>query len=240
MVLGSMLLALVAGMLSTLSPCVLPLIPVVLSTALGQHRLGPLAIAGGLAISFVALGMFVATIGYGLGLDTELFRRISAVLLLLTGIVLLVPALQSQLAAAAAPVSGWAEGSFGGFDTSGLGGQFALGLLLGAVWSPCVGPTLGAASLLAAQGRNLAEVFGTMLAFGLGAALPLALLGLVSRDAILRWRGRLMDAGKGGKAVLGTLLVLVGGFILSGLDKPLETALIDVSPTWLTEMTTRY
>lgn len=240
MLLGSTFLAFVAGMLSTLSPCVLPLIPVVLSTALGQHRLGPLAIAAGLAISFVALGMFVATIGYGLGLDTELFRRISAVLLLLTGIVLLVPALQLQLATAAAPVSGWAEGSFGGFDTSGLGGQFTLGLLLGAVWSPCVGPTLGAASLLAAQGRNLAEVFGTMLAFGFGAALPLALLGLVSRDVILRWRGRLMDAGKGGKAVLGTLLVLVGVFILSGLDKPLETALIDVSPTWLTEITTRY
>ncbi|MFN3624653.1 MAG: cytochrome c biogenesis CcdA family protein [Hyphomicrobium sp.] len=233
-------LAFIAGMLSTLSPCVLPLIPVVLATALGEHRLGPLALAGGLAISFVALGMFVATIGYGIGLDTDLFRRVSAALLLLTGIVLLAPALQSQLAAAAAPVSGWADSRFGGFNASGLNGQFALGLLLGAVWSPCVGPTLGAASLLAAQGQNLGEVFLTMLAFGLGAALPLTLLGLLSRDTITRWRGRLMDAGKGGKLVLGSLLVLVGGFILSGLDKPIEAALIDISPAWLTDIATRY
>jgi len=113
-------------------------------------------------------------------------------------------------------VSGWAESSFGGFDPRGLRGQFALGLLLGAVWSPCVGPTLGAASLLAAQGKDLFGVTLTMLAFGLGAALPLLLLGLLSRETMMRWRGRLLGAGKGGKMVLGTLLLIVGVLILTG------------------------
>ena len=79
-----------------------------------------------------------------------------------------------------------------------------------------------------------------MLAFGIGAALPLMLLGLVSREAMTRWRGRLMDAGRGGKMLLGGLLVVVGLFVATGLDKRLETVLVDASPAWLTELTTRF
>jgi cytochrome c-type biogenesis protein len=122
----------------------------------------------------------------------------------------------------------------------GLKGQFALGLLLGAVWSPCVGPTLGAASVLAAQGKDLGQVALVMLVFGLGAALPLLLIGMLSRAAMLRWRNRLMEAGKGGKMLLGGLLVAVGLFIVTGLDKRLETIIVQASPAWLTELTTRF
>jgi cytochrome c biogenesis protein CcdA len=61
----------------------------------------------------------------------------------------------------------------------------------------CVGPTLGTASLLAAQGRDLLHVAITMLAFGIGAALPLLALGTVSREAMLRWRMNLLSAGQG-------------------------------------------
>jgi cytochrome c-type biogenesis protein len=240
MLLGSALFALIAGILSTLSPCVLPLLPIILVTAVSEHRLGPLALASGLALSFVAVGMFIATIGYGIGLDAGFFRIIAATMLVALGVILLVPQLQTQIAAAASPISGWTEERFGGIETAGLSGQFALGLLLGAVWSPCVGPTLGAASVLAAQGQDLAQVALVMLAFGLGAALPLLLLGLLSRDTLMRWRGRLLDAGKGGKLVLGGLLVVVGVMILSGLDKRVEAALVEASPAWLTEITTRF
>jgi cytochrome c-type biogenesis protein len=93
-------------------------------------------------------------------------------------------------------VSNWVEGQFGGFAARGLSGQFLLGLLLGVVWSPCVGPTLGAASILAAKGENLGQVAITMIAFGIGAAVPLIAIGLLSREALSRWRGRLMEAAK--------------------------------------------
>lgn len=240
MAIGSTIFAFLAGVLSILSPCVLPLLPVILGTAVSEHRLGPAALAGGLAISFVAIGMFIATIGFGIGLDAGFFRLLAALLLITVGVILLVPQLQTQLAAAAAPVSGWTESHFGDISTTGLKGQFALGLLLGAVWSPCVGPTLGAASVLASQGKDLIQVSLVMLAFGLGAALPLLLLGMLSREALLRWRGRLMDAGKGGKAILGGLLIVVGLFIVIGLDKQIEAALVQASPAWLTELTTRF
>ena len=233
-------LALLAGLLSTLSPCVLPLVPIVIGTALGQHRFGPVALAAGLALSFVTIGLFVATMGFAAGIDQELFRSIAAALLILVGGVLLLPRLQFQLAAAAGPIGNWTQAHAGGFSTRGLGGQFAVGLMLGAVWSPCVGPTLGAASVLAARAENLAAVALTMFAFGIGAALPLLVIGTMSREALARWRNRLLAAGSGGKALMGIVLVATGLLILSGLDKRLEAILVDASPAWLTELTTRF
>ncbi len=233
-------LAFLAGILTVLSPCVLPLLPIVLGTAASEHRLGPIALAIGLALSFVAIGLFVATVGFAAGLDTDLFRTISAVLLIGIGLVLLVPKLQAEFALAASPVGNFVDERLGGFATNGLWGQFGLGLLLGAVWSPCVGPTLGAASLLAAKGENLGQVALTMFAFGIGAALPLMALGFISREAMMRMRGRLVEAGKGGKMLLGGLLVAVGLLVATGLDKRLETVLVDASPAWLTELTTKF
>jgi cytochrome c-type biogenesis protein len=233
-------LALLAGVLSTLSPCVLPLIPLVFGTAVSEHRLGPAALAAGLALSFVAVGLFVATVGFSIGLDAGVFRSVGAVLLMLIGIVLLVPQFQAWTALAVGPVSNWTDQRLRGFSTSGLSGQFGVGLVLGAVWSPCVGPTLGAASLLAAQGQDLGQVTLTMLVFGLGTALPLLLLGAVSREAMVRWRHRLLTVGRTGKMVLGAVLILTGISILSGLDKTLETALVGASPRWLTDITTRF
>ncbi|GJD37325.1 cytochrome c biogenesis CcdA family protein [Methylobacterium aerolatum] len=232
-------LAFLAGLLSVLSPCVLPLLPLVLGAAASEHRLGPAALAGGLALSFVAIGLFVATIGFAIGLDAGVFRVAAAILLMLVGLVLMVPVAQTRLAAAAGPVSDWTERRFGGFSTAGLAGQFGVGLLLGAVWSPCVGPTLGAASLLASQGRDLGTVALTMLLFGLGAALPLLLLGTLSREVLMRWRDRMMGLGKGLKAALGLILVATGLMIATGLDKAAETALVNASPDWLTALTTR-
>jgi cytochrome c-type biogenesis protein len=237
---GGIGLALLAGILSTLSPCVLPLIPIVLGAALGAHRYGPVALAAGLALSFVAIGLFVATIGFAAGVGHEVFRAGAAVLLIAAGIVLLTPALQMQLATAAAPVGNWAQARAGAFTGYGWGGQFLMGLLLGAVWSPCVGPTLGAASVLAARAENLTTVALTMIAFGIGAALPLLAIGMMSREALLRWRSRLLSAGSGGKTAMGALLLAVAVLILTGLDKRIETALVEASPDWLTALTTRF
>jgi len=237
---GGLLLSFVAGVLSILSPCVLPLLPIVLGAAASEQKWGPAALAAGLSLSFVAIGLFVATIGFSIGLDGDVFRSMAAVFMIAIGVVLMVPRLQTGLALAGGPIANWANNRRAGFDSSGLGGQFALGVLLGAVWSPCVGPTLGAASLLAAQGRDLGQVGLTMLVFGLGAALPLLALGLLSREAMMGWRHRLAAAGHGLKAGFGAILVSIGALVISGLDKTVETALVEASPQWLTDLTTRF
>jgi cytochrome c biogenesis protein CcdA len=237
---GTLLLAFLAGLVSILSPCVLPIVPLALGAAASEHRFGPLALAGGLALSFVVIGLFVATIGFSIGLDGDVFRAVAAVLMIVVGAILMLPAAQARFAVAAGPAGNWAAERLDGVSRAGLSGQFVVGLLLGAVWSPCVGPTLGAASVLAARGENLGAVGITMLVFGVGAAVPLLALGMLSREAMARWRSRLADAGRTAKIVLGALLVAIGIIVLTGVDKMVETALVQASPAWLTAFTTRF
>lgn len=233
-------LAYLAGALSTLSPCVLPLLPIVLGAAASNHRLGPLALALGLAGTFVIVGLFVATIGFSLGLDADVFRTGAAALMILVGALLIVPLFGERFGLAARPVSRWAEQRLAGFSASGFKGQLGVGALLGVAWSPCVGPTLGAASLLASQAKDLPQVAATMLLFGLGAVSPLLAVGMLSRQAMAGTRDRLKSAGRGLKAGLGVAFVLLGASILSGADKAIETTLVDSSPQWLTDLTTRF
>jgi cytochrome c-type biogenesis protein len=233
-----MLLALLAGILSILSPCVLPLVPVVLTGAVAEHRLAPLALAAGVALSFTAIGLFVATIGFSIGLDMTVFRTGAAVLLIIVGAVLLLPRLQIGFATAAGPVSNWTQSRFSGLSTSGISGQFGVGLLLGAVWAPCVGPTLGAASVMAARGENLGVVALTMLAFGIGTALPLLLLSTLSREALLRWRGRMMSTASSLKMALGALFIFAGAMTLTGLDRTVQAAFLDILPDWMLSLAT--
>ena len=233
-------LAFIAGCLSVLSPCVLPLIPIVMGAAASAHRLGPAALSVGVAISFVAISLFVATIGFTIGLDGSFFRTGAALLVVAIGVGLVAPPLLERVAVAAGPISNWTDQAFASYVGPGLFGQFGVGLLLGAVWSPCVGPTLGAASLLAAQGKDLGQVTLTMLAFGIGAVVPLLILGSLSRELLVRWRGKLATAGSGGKFVLGGVLIVTGLFILTGFDKALEAKIVAATPAWLTQLTTRY
>ncbi|WP_318875815.1 cytochrome c biogenesis CcdA family protein [Sinorhizobium meliloti] len=232
-------LGFLAGILSILSPCVLPLVPVVLSGAVAQHRLAPLALAGGVALSFTAIGLFVATVGFSIGLDLAVFRMASAVLLVVAGGVLLIPRLQTQFATAAGPLSNWTQNRFGGMSSAGFSGQFGVGMLLGAVWTPCVGPTLGAASVMASRGDNLGLVAATMLAFGVGTALPLLLLGLMSREALLRWRGNMASMASRLKMALGLLLIIAGAITLTGFDRVIQTSLEGRMPTWVIQLTTQ-
>ena len=240
MEIGNAAFAFVAGVLSSLSPCVLPILPIVFGAALGQHRFGSLALALGLAASFTAAGLFIATIGFNLGLNADLFRSFGALLSIAIGAILVIPRFERQFAFAMNSVSNWGNERTQAYKGRGLWGQAGLGVLLGAVWSPCAGPALGAASLMAARGENIAAVAFVMFAFGVGAALPLVAIALLSRDLLARWRSRLMQGAKRGKALLGIFLVVIGCAVLSGADKRFEAAMVDLSPQWLTDLTTAF
>jgi cytochrome c biogenesis protein CcdA len=231
-------LSLAAGGLSTLSPCVLPIIPILLGTAVAAHRLGPFALAAGLTISFTVVGVFIASVGAAIGLDTTMLRTAAAILLLTFGLVLISTQLQERFAGATSGLSGAGQNLLTKVSLNGLSGQFILGLLLGIVWSPCVGPTLGAAITLASQGQDLIQVTTMMALFGIGAGIPLVALGLVSRQAMLRIRGKLLAAGKAGKQVLGGVMLLLGGLILTGADKAFEALVLQHAPDWLVQITT--
>ncbi|MDO8280663.1 MAG: cytochrome c biogenesis CcdA family protein [Burkholderiaceae bacterium] len=238
--LGSYGFGFLAGLLSTLSPCVLPVIPILLGSATNAHPRAPLALAGGLALSYAIIGTALAWAGSALGVDASWFRNVGAAILGVLGLVLMSGSLQQRFASATAGFGDAGNRLLSSMRLDGLWGQFAIGLVLGVVWSPCVGPTLGAAILLASQGAQLPKVVLMMGIFGLGAALPVVALAYVSRGAMLKMRGRLLQAGKSGKMVLGAVMVGLAALILFGADKPLEAWLVDQSPAWLTRLTTRF
>lgn len=237
--LGNLTLSYAAGALSTLSPCVLPILPIVLFGVLERHAWGPVALAIGLSVSFATVGIAIASFGFSVGLDPSTLRLAVAALMVSMGIVLLVPALQSRLAAIAAPVATGGQTLLARLQPSGIGGQFVLGILLGAIWSPCSGPTLGAAIGLAAQGETAGKAAAIMLAFGLGASTPILALAYGSRQAIFARREWLTKMTQFGKPLMGATFVGIGALVLTGIDKIVEASLTNAMPDWLVAVTTR-
>jgi cytochrome c-type biogenesis protein len=237
---SAILLSLIAGALTVVNPCVLPVLPFVLFGALQQHRLGPLALAGGMVAGFTALGLLVYGAGASLGLSADSVRRAGAVLM---GGIMLCSPLKNRLAAAGSrwtgPLNEWLDGA-SGRGPRGMVGQFGIGAMLGAIWSPCSGPTLGSAVALAAQGDSLPRAAAIMLFFGLGATLPMLALAYGSRQAITARRNWLARMGRTALPVMGVLLIAIGLMVLSGFDKLAEAALLDVTPDWLVQLTTRF
>jgi cytochrome c biogenesis protein CcdA len=237
---GTYGLGLIAGALSTLSPCVLPLVPVLVAAAVNAHRWGALALGLGLALSFTIVGVFLATVGASLGLDPDAFRVAGAVILAIFGVIILVPKLQDLFAHATSTLSNSGNRLLARVTLGGFTGQFFVGALLGVVWSPCVGPTLGAATTLASQGKDLAQIGLLMLLFGIGAAAPLVMLGTLSRATMVKVRGRLLNVGKYGKPAFGLVILALGVLIATGVDKSLEGWILDQTPDWITAVTTKY
>ena len=238
--LAGLALSYLAGALSTVSPCVLPLLPIVLFGSLSRHPWGPVALAAGLAASFAVVGTVVASAAFAIGFSPTVLRAAVAVLLVAVGVVLLTPSLQAQVAVAAGPIASGAQPFIDRFQSWGLKGQFLLGAALGAIWSPCSGPTLGAAIGLAAQTDTSAQAAAMMAAFGLGAATPILALAYGSRRALLARRGGLEWLSRVGKPLMGAVLIAMGALALSGLDRTIETALTEAMPNWLIALTTRY
>ena len=223
-------LAFAAGILGILSPCVWPLVPVVMGSAAGGSLRAPLALASGLSLSFALAGTLLTFLLLNMGLGLESLRVIAALLLVLVGVALVsrrageaVAAFLSRLL----PVS-----DTGRFTAASPAAQFAVGATVGLVWLPCVGPTLGAAIALASLGRQMIPAFFVMLAFGAGTALALLLAAFGSREALRRLRPGILAGATRGKSLLGSVLIVLGLLVLSGWDKRLEAWSLTWLPDW--------
>lgn len=236
----SAFLSFVAGLVTILNPCVLPLVPILVASAMGKSRFGPLALAGGLVTSFTLFGFTVIAFGYSLGINEQMVRLFAGVLLAVAGVVLLVPQAQAALSAAAAPIANFGNQRLSGLSGDGWHGQFAIGLLLGVVWAPCVGPTLGVAIAAASQGQDLIASFLIFLIFGLGVATSVLVFAYGSRKAIGERRKTLAIVARFGKPLFGAALVVVGMMVMTGFDKVIEIAVLDALPPSVIQFTTSF
>jgi len=229
------LLGYAAGLLTLINPCVLPVLPIVLATALQASRWGPFAVAAGMSISFVALGMIITVAGRSLGISEEMVANIGAALMVGFGLILLVPAFAGRFASLTAGMSASADAGLDGVDRSGLFGQFLGGVLLGAVWSPCIGPTLGGAISLASQGESLLLATAIMVAFAMGVSTIILALGYGARSVIQRRQVMMRKIAQQSRPVLGVVFIAVGTAILFKVHYMLEGWLVENLPAWLVD-----
>ena len=228
--------AYLAGLLTLINPCVLPLLPLVLASAFQGSRFGPVGLAAGLVFAFTTIGVLVTAFGHAVGISEDLINRTAAGLMMLFGVVLLVPRAQAAFALLTAPFASSASQRADRVQSGGWSGQVAIGVLLGAVWSPCVGPTLGGAIGLAASGDGLWQAAAIMLTFGIGVATVLLLLAYGSREMLVRRHAALSRWLPYAKPIMGTALLLVGALIFFHIDRAIDRWLLQHLPIWLQDL----
>ena len=233
-------LSFLAGTLTTLSPCVLPVLPFVTAASLRGDRRGPLALGAGLLFAFVLFTWTFALLGEIAGLDPSQLRTGAAILLILSSCLFLWPGLQDRLGALASRLTSRTDSVFRKVENHGLTGQVATGFLLGIVWTPCSGPSLGSAVGLAASSGSAAQALPLLLVFGLGAVLPFMAFAYGAQRSVLSlkagsraWIPRL-------KPVFGLLMLAFGIGILTGFDKRLESVLVGSLPDFWLNWTTKF
>ena len=222
--------SLAAGGLTTLSPCVFPLLPLVLGGALQGSRFAPLAMGLGMTISFAAIGMLLGALGPALGIDADTVRMAGAAMLIAFALVMLVPALGARFTQWMLPLASTANAATARLDGGSLTGALLLGGVLGLVWSPCSGPLLGSALTLVASEGGVARGGIVLGVFGLGAAIPLVAVAYASRSGFARVRDWVLPRIERVRHGFALLLGLMGVAILTGGDKWLEARVVQWLP----------
>jgi len=161
--------------------------------------------------------------------------RAAAVLMIGFGAVMLVPALGGRFALATAGLSARADAGMTATAPAGLGGQVLGGVLLGAVWSPCIGPTLGAAIALASQGQDLMRAGAIMVAFALGVSSLILVLASGARTWLRRNMARMRTLATRAKPVLGVTFILIGLGLWFRINHIIDAWLIGTLPAWLVD-----
>lgn len=231
-----LIFAYLAGLLTLINPCVLPVLPIVLASSLHRDRRAPVALAAGMSLSFVALGLGVTALGPALGLDSDSLARGAALAMVGFGLVMLVPALSGRFSTATAGLAARADAQIDSASGAGLGGQLLSGALLGAVWSPCIGPTLGAAIALASTGESLGRAGAIMAGFALGVSTLILALAYGAKSAIRRRQTLLRALAERARPVMGATFVAVGTALWFGLHHAVERWMIETLPAWLIDL----
>jgi cytochrome c biogenesis protein CcdA/thiol-disulfide isomerase/thioredoxin len=221
--------ALVAGAATALSPCVLPVLPAVLSAGVTGGRRRPLGVVTGLVASFTFATVALVYVIDALGLPDDLVRWLAIGTLLVFGVVLLIPALADRVEAWVSRVAPGPARSRG----EGFGSGFILGLSLGLIYAPCAGPILAGVITVSASQDFTAGKLAVALSYAIGSGLVLYALMLGGRrlvDRMQPWRGQV-------QAAMGALLVATAIAMSADLDIRFQTAIADELPSFLVNPT---
>lgn len=219
--------AFLAGIVTVLSPCILPLLPIILSSTTAQDQKRPLGVVTGFVLSFTFFTLFLTSIVQWSGIPADSLRSLAILILAVFGLTLVWPGLQQKMEIWFSRLSRFAPTT----NRSGFGGGLLVGFSLGLLWTPCVGPILAAVISLAITGAVTAQSALITLAYALGTALPLLLIMLAGSTALQRvpW---LVRNTKHIQQAFGVLMILTAVAITFNLDRQFQTYILQTFPQY--------
>lgn len=226
--------AFLAGIFTILSPCILPILPAILSGGTLQGKWRPLGMILGLIASFTFFTLSLTLIVHATGLSPNVLRYAAIVIIALFGLIMLFPRLSDWFAQATAPLANWGQRIQKTPTKSGFGGGFLFGIALGLLWTPCAGPILAAiTTLVATQSINSAMILLT-LAYSIGAGIPLFLIAYGGGKVIQSSRF-LSSHSEGIRQFFGALMLLTALAIAMHWDMTLQQKIATLVPPILIE-----
>ncbi len=224
--------AFVSGIVTILSPCILPVLPVVLSGGVAGGRARPLGVVAGFVASFSIFTLALTAIVQAVGVSPDALRIVAVVLIAAFGLVMAVPALRDLFERAVSRLAGLASrGRAGGVRKAGFWAGLPVGIGLGLVWTPCVGPIMASVVSLALTQRVDGGAVAITLAYALGTSIPMLAVMIGGRTLLERVPGLKRNAGRIQQG-FGVLMIAVAVSIAFGLDRRLQAAILDVLPNY--------
>lgn len=228
--------AFLAGIITVLSPCILPILPIILTSSIGGVNTGksrPIGVVIGFVLSFTFFTLFLSAIVRLSGIPAETLRFVSVIVVAGFGVSLFVPQFQTFVERLFSKLSGFIPNNQG---KTGLGGGLLIGFSVGLLWTPCVGPILASVISLAITGTVTFDAFLITLAYSLGTAIPMFLIMLGGQNALRRVPWLLANLGHVQK-VFGVLMILTAIGILFNVDRRFQTFVLNTFPQYGTGLT---
>ena len=222
--------AFLAGIVTILSPCILPVLPIILSSSATQSKKQPYGVVSGFILSFTFFTLFLSFIVQATGISADFLRYFSVAVIIIFGLVLVIPRLQLGYEIFASKLSSKATKSNTN-SQEGFWGGFLVGISLGLIWTPCVGPILASVISLALTGSVSGQAVLITLSYALGTAIPMLLIIYGGRGLINSVPWLLQNLGKIQK-FFGFLMILIGISILFNFDRQFQSYILEKFPNY--------
>lgn len=224
------LFAFLAGIVTILSPCILPILPIVLSSSLTGGKKRPLGIVTGFIVSFTFFTLLLSSIVKATGIGSESLRYLAIVMIGLFGVSLLIPSTQVILEKIFSRLSAFVPVSKNTQDSGFFGGMI-VGLSLGLLWTPCVGPILASVITLALTGTTSASAVLITLAYAIGTGIPMLAITYGGRTLLQKNHWLLENTSKIQKG-FGVIMIAMALALFYGVDRKLQAIVLTAFPSY--------
>lgn len=223
------LFSFLGGVVTILSPCILPILPIVLSSSVDQSKMRPYGIVVGFIASFTFFTLFLTSIVQATGIPADYLRLFSIVVIAIFGLTLVLPQAQKFIEIAFSKLQ--AKFQFNNSNRHGFGGGFLIGLSLGLLWTPCVGPILASVISLALTGQVTGTATIITLAYAAGTAIPMFVI-IKGGQTVLQKNRWLLNNSKNIQKIFGVIMILTAIGIYFNVDRQFQAYILQKFPNY--------